>query len=361
MKLSATERAYIAEAARQDGVEPAAYYAIVEVESNGVTHATVNGVKVPVIRWEGHYFDRLVPAKKRAQAREEGLANPKAGAVLNPANQASRYAILAKGIKIDSEAAYSSISVGIGQVMGSHWEWLGYRSAQHLFTEASKGFEGQFELMRRYIKEAGLLDELQRHDWAGFARGYNGPAYAKYGYHTKIAKAYRRYAGREAPKSPASGMLRMGSAGARVREMQQLLVRAGYTLDVDGDFGPATRDVVREFQRDNGLDVDGVAGPKTMAALDRFRIDPDETIGALGALETDEGKQGVGGAGVGVGLTVAAEQINSLAERIGMQGFTALDYAASGLYVLSGVLVLGGLAWAAYGYLKAQKTYEGVS
>ena len=38
-------------------------------------------------------------------------------------------------------------------------------------------------------------------------------------------------------------------------------------LVVDGDFGPATLAVVKEFQSRAHLAVDGVAGPKTLGAL----------------------------------------------------------------------------------------------
>lgn len=36
-------------------------------------------------------------------------------------------------------------------------------------------------------------NELQRKDWAGFARGYNGPGYAKNRYDIKLANAYKKY------------------------------------------------------------------------------------------------------------------------------------------------------------------------
>src|SRR5690606_25270261 len=148
-----------------------------------------------------------------------------------------------------------SISIGIGQVMISHWKTLGYASPSDMFNKVTQSFPNQLNAMTSYIVKFGLLDELERHDWAGFARGYNGPAYAKHGYHTKLAAAYRKYAGKDAPKSPAAGMLRLGSKGARVRELQQLLVRAGHSITVDGDFGPATKTAVMDFQRDEGIAV----------------------------------------------------------------------------------------------------------
>ena len=38
-----------------------------------------------------------------------------------------------------------------------------------------------------------MLDALRKKDWAAFARKYNGPSYAKRGYHTRMAKEYAKY------------------------------------------------------------------------------------------------------------------------------------------------------------------------
>lgn len=64
---------------------------------------------------------------------------------------------------------------------------------------------------------------------------------------------------------PARDMLRKGSRGDSVKVLQRALGLTGD--DVDGDFGPRTDKLLREFQRKHGLTVDGKAGPKTWAAL----------------------------------------------------------------------------------------------
>jgi len=63
------------------------------------------------------------------------------------------------------------------------------------------------------------------------------------------------------------GMLRTGSKGPEVAELQRRLNQAGETLGVDGEFGSATNDAVRRFQGAHGLEVDGVVGPSTWGAL----------------------------------------------------------------------------------------------
>ena len=64
------------------------------------------------------------------------------------------------------------------------------------------------------------------------------------------------------------GVLRKGSTGAAVRELQTLLAKYKYPVGtVDGTFGSKTQAAVKAFQQLNGLKVDGAAGPETMAVL----------------------------------------------------------------------------------------------
>lgn len=347
-------------------VELAALVAVVEVESGGQIFAPSSiGEDMPVIRWEGHYFYKLLKGEAREIAVKLGLAAPKAGTVKNPKSQDGRYLLLAKAIEINEDAAYASISIGVGQVMGAHYAKLGYFSARAMFAAAKKGLIGQVEIMGAYIETFDLTDELQRRDWSAFARGYNGPAYAKNAYDTKMASAYQRAlallgaTSAAAPKS-AHTMLRMGSSGEGVREVQQLLRRAGMIVTVDGDFGPSTRDAVRQFQSDRSLSVDGVVGPATFSALQEFKIAPDETPGAQKFTEIPETTTGTIGAGGGIGVTVAADKLNEVADKIAGGGET-FALISNGLYLLGGVLVVGGIIWTAWGYIKSRRTREGLA
>ena len=54
---------------------------------------------------------------------------------------------------------------------------------------------------------------------------------------------------------------------AGIRQLQQRLKDRGWRISVDGRYGPATRDVVRSFQREKRLRVDGAVGAQTWAAL----------------------------------------------------------------------------------------------
>jgi peptidoglycan hydrolase-like protein with peptidoglycan-binding domain len=60
---------------------------------------------------------------------------------------------------------------------------------------------------------------------------------------------------------------RPGDVGAQVSRIQRQLAADGYTVVVDGRYGPQTTRAVRHWQRANRLTVDGVAGPETLASL----------------------------------------------------------------------------------------------
>jgi peptidoglycan hydrolase-like protein with peptidoglycan-binding domain len=66
----------------------------------------------------------------------------------------------------------------------------------------------------------------------------------------------------------ALAVMRQGSAGADVIELQQQLTAAScYDGPITGYFGSQTLVAVQRCQRQSGLVADGVAGPKTLAAL----------------------------------------------------------------------------------------------
>ncbi|MEU8263239.1 peptidoglycan-binding protein [Micromonospora sp. NPDC048999] len=74
-------------------------------------------------------------------------------------------------------------------------------------------------------------------------------------------------------------ILRNGSQGSDVRELQTLVNRLGAALAVDGAFGPRTTAWVRAFQQAQKLTVDAIVGPATLAALRRATAPPPATAG----------------------------------------------------------------------------------
>lgn len=270
----------IEKVAHEEGIDPAALLAIAEVESGGRAFAYIGGKKEPLIRFEGHYFDRLLNAADREKARKAGLSSPKAGLIKNPDSQADRWRLLEKTMGIDKAAALQSISWGIGQVMGSHYKALGYASVDAMVQEARGSIAGQMRLMMRFIRQNDLVTYIEKNDWAGFARRYNGPAYKKNSYDTRLAAAYARHSNGRLKRS-VSKLLKLGGEKPylrafslandveAVRSLQQMLTAAGYAVQSDGVFGVETDRALRQFQMQQKLTVDGVYGAKSRAALEK--------------------------------------------------------------------------------------------
>lgn len=258
--------AQITAVARAFGHDPASLLAVADVESAGIAYAVIDGSREPLIRFEGHYFDARLSGSAKAAARRQGLAHQRAGVIANPLTQAGRWRLLERAAAIDRKAAYESTSWGLGQVMGTHWDLLDFNSVEELVREARSGVRGQAQLMAGYIAATGLEKALDRRDWRAFARGYNGPAYEKYGYHIKMQAAHKRY--RSLLGSAAKHeTLRLGSSGPEVEKLQIALNARSHDLVVDGLFGRATRNALKQFQKENGLIIDGVAGPAVQRAL----------------------------------------------------------------------------------------------
>ena len=71
-----------------------------------------------------------------------------------------------------------------------------------------------------------------------------------------------------ATPEPASSVLKNGSKGTEVRELQNKLIQLGYlTGKADGVYGKKTAEAVAAFQKASKLSADGVAGEKTLSKL----------------------------------------------------------------------------------------------
>lgn len=73
------------------------------------------------------------------------------------------------------------------------------------------------------------------------------------------------------PPNPVGGLvfpvLKRGSTGQQVRNLQGLLLAAGRAVRIDGVYGPNTEAKVKDYQKATGLAVDGKAGTNTFRRL----------------------------------------------------------------------------------------------
>lgn len=75
------------------------------------------------------------------------------------------------------------------------------------------------------------------------------------------------FAAYSSPYPEPSGLIRYGNTGSGVKWVQDMLRQNGYSIAIDGEFGPQTQNAVILFQRSKGLEVDGIVGPATRNAL----------------------------------------------------------------------------------------------
>ncbi|MCB8835919.1 N-acetylmuramidase domain-containing protein [Aurantimonas sp. VKM B-3413] len=244
----------------------------------------------PKMLFEPHIFYRQLPKAKRAEAQRQGLAYPRWGEQPYPADS---YPRLQKAMAIDETAALMSCSIGMGQTMAFNHKLCGYDTPEEMWRAIMDDEEHHLEAMVQFIIGSGLDDEIRRHDWAAFARGYNGAGYRKNQYDTKLASRFAWWSKRpDTPWDGAAGsapvvegtatiVLRRGDRNSQVKTVQQALAKLGlYSAGIDGDFGPATEAAVKAFQTAHGLLDDGWVGEKTTKALasavDGLKVAPAE-------------------------------------------------------------------------------------
>ena len=240
-------------AATKLGCSVAAVRAVIDVESRGGFFPDGR----PKILFERHYFSRLT--KRKHDASHPHISLPKWGGYKGGTPEYDR---LGEAIKLDRDAALRSASWGLFQIMGDNYKICGFGSAEDFVKAMVSGEAAHLDAFVAFVKKNRLDDELIRLDWAGFARGYNGPAYKANKYDTKLHAAYVFHSAGGAHADSPRPLLKIGDRSEDVKVLQQAL-----GLTADGDFGPVTKAAVVAFQKKKKLYADGIVGRQTWAAL----------------------------------------------------------------------------------------------
>ena len=112
----------------------------------------------------------------------------------------------------------------------------------------------------------GYTIEMRGFDYDCVKRKVHDGPWTKWG---RLPKSMLTYDGGAEPE-PDPNVLKYGSKGSAVKEMQEDLIALGYSLPkygADGDFGSETEAAVKAFQRSVGLVANGIADSKTLAAI----------------------------------------------------------------------------------------------
>lgn len=177
-------------AAKELKVDVASIKAISHVESSGMGFFP-NGK--PAILYERHWMRRRLIHYKVDPApfitKHPGIVNTIIGGYLGGVRE---YGRLEKAIQINETAALESASWGRYQIMGFHWEDLGYSSVQEFVRKMELNEAEHLKALVKFIQnDTVLLKSLRNRDWLTFARRYNGPA--QKGYDKRLDQAFKSF------------------------------------------------------------------------------------------------------------------------------------------------------------------------
>ena len=165
-------------------VSARALRAVIEVETSG--HGFDRTGRLRML-FEPVQFYKRTSGRAQASGITLGIAKPNSKGWSYPVDS---YPSLTAAMRIDETAALESCSWGLGQIMGFNHEAAGYPSSAAMIAAFVDSEDAHVLGMVRFIRHAGLDKALRAEKWAAFAAGYNGVAYARNEYDTKLSKAY---------------------------------------------------------------------------------------------------------------------------------------------------------------------------
>lgn len=170
------------------GVEIAAIKAVVLIEA-GQQMKGFWAPGIPVIN-----FDRTMYAKYASKVPSRaGAKGEKVPAGLK-GNALREWTQLINARKTNAMGANMGTFWGMFQIGGFNYKLCGCDNVDEFVRLMAYSELEQLELFAAFITNTGMLKDLKAKNWAAFARKYNGASYARRGYHTKMANAYRKFA-----------------------------------------------------------------------------------------------------------------------------------------------------------------------
>ena len=176
-------------AAAMLGCSVPAIKAVCEVEA---PQGGFNPDGTPRTLFEGHKFHQFTGG--RFSGTHPNISYPKWTKQHYGRSWQAEQGRLQVAMALDRDAALKSASWGKFQIMGFNCQVCGYANAKEMFNDFLTGERAHLMAFVKFIKaDAKLWQALKDKNWAEFARRYNGPAYAKNQYDTKLAAAYKSF------------------------------------------------------------------------------------------------------------------------------------------------------------------------
>lgn len=184
--------------ARELAVPDEAVRAVAAVESGGDPFLVTGH---PKILFERHWlFRRVGKTLSASSVAGAFLALAKPGGYTLDADKDGindSWEKLIEACAVDPVAAFESCSWGKFQIMGGHWNALGYASVFDFAWSMRASELGHYRALAAFIKANNLTAALRQIgpdpiSNERFAAGYNGKGFRKTEYHLKLARAMRR-------------------------------------------------------------------------------------------------------------------------------------------------------------------------
>ncbi len=178
---------YIKDLSTQLGVNSSAIVAILMVESGGQAFSESSK---PIIRFENHHFYDFW-GKSNPKIFDKHFKFNSGGKtwtghyfreseqdkwVTFHGDQNMENKVLQFAANLSEDAAYKSISIGLGQILGENFEKQGYKSPKDMYDDLSSGVRPQLDSLFTFISatKPKALEALKSNDYTTFAGYYNG-------------------------------------------------------------------------------------------------------------------------------------------------------------------------------------------
>lgn len=176
-----------AQAAKILGTGIAEVKAVTQVESGGKGFLADGRV---IIRFEPHIFHQKTKGTYSAEHPDVSFPVRKKG---YPRSEEHSWQLFRAACLLDATAAVLSTSWGMFQIMGFNFSAAECKNLTEFVARMEKSEGEHLTLFCNLLLSWSLNDELQRHEWATFARIYNGPGYKSNNYDTELDIAYRHF------------------------------------------------------------------------------------------------------------------------------------------------------------------------